>query len=312
MVSLLLLGMLAAGLAVLIIGADVFVGQAGKLALTFRIPPLVVGLTLVAFGTSLPELAVSLNAALEGNPGLAVGNVIGSNLANTLLILGLAASLTALPVSRECVLRDGAWWIIATLGFVLAAQSGGIGRLEGACLLAGLALYLFTALRGGVDFAEEVEQEDAPRHGARNWLIIAGSLGAIWAGSELAVHGAVGLAGRLGVSDTVVGLTVVALGTSLPELATTLACLRKRGTDMLIGGIVGSNIFNIFAILGITGTVATLPVAHSLVTFDLPLLMIISVGALVMLRTGWVVSRREGIVLLGGYAAYLGTTAYAI
>ena len=288
---------MAPGLTILMIGADRFVAAAGQLASDLRLPPLAVGLTVVAFGTSLPEMAVSLNAALEGNPGLAVGNVIGSNLANTLLVLGLAAALTALPVSRASVMRDGAWWILATLGFLLAAQSGGIGRIEGLALLAGPGLYLFTALRGGADFTEEAEAGTGA--GGRTWLIVAASLAAIWIGAELAVHGAVGLSRSLGVADTVIGLTIVAIGTSLPELATTLACLRKGENQMLIGGIVGSNIFNIFAILGVVGLVATLPADRSLITFDLPILMIISLAALLMLRTGWEVTRREGQILLG-------------
>lgn len=303
--------MLATGLAVLMAAAEAFVAKSGRLATAFRISPMAIGLTLVAFGTSLPELAVSLNATLEGSPGLAVGNVIGSNLANTLLILGLAAAVMALPVSRDSVMRDGAWWIAATVAFLLAAYSGAIGRFEGVALLVGLALYLFSALRSGVDFEEELDATEETAATARLWAVLALSVAAIWAGSEMAVYGAVGLAESLGTDETIVGLTVVAFGTSLPELATVIACLRRGETEMLIGGIVGSNIFNIFAILGVTAVVATLPVDRTFISFDLPVLMVVSAMALIVLRTGWVVSRWEGAALLGGYVAYIGATSLA-
>jgi len=251
----------AGGLLLLLIAAEVMVRGAVGISRCMGISPLVVGITVIAFGTSAPELAVSVDAALSDAPGLVVGNIIGSNIANILLLIGLVGLVTPFGRCSAPLPRDGLVLIIATLTMIAVTSTGEITRLNGALMLAMLIGYLVWCYRsdrktGNSAYAEEVEEFDTlpTRKSILVALILAGLAGVV-AGGHFVVVGAVEIAARHGVSDTVIGLTVVALGTSLPELATAIVAAYRRHSDVAFGNIIGSNIFNILAILGIASIV---------------------------------------------------------
>jgi cation:H+ antiporter len=301
------------GLATLVAGAELLVRGASRLAAAAGVTPLIIGLTVVAFGTSTPELAVSVHAGLTGRPDIALGNVVGSNIFNVLCILGLSALITPLTVARQLIRLDVPIMIAASgLVWVLAA-GGSISRAEGALLVAGIVAYtlflLIKARRDGVRQPAPSNAAPAAR-GRRAALPAAGAvivgLGALVIGARWLVGGASGLARELGASELVIGLTIVAAGTSLPELATSAVASVRGERDIAVGNIVGSNIFNLLAVLGaaglISGGVAVEPAA---LRFDIPIMVAAAVVCLPVFFTRGVISRWEGALFLGYYVAYV-------
>lgn len=318
--------LLALGLVLLIAGGELLVRGAVRIAAHLGLSPMLVGLTVVGMGTSTPELAASLQASLAGSPGIALGNIAGSNLANLLLILGASALLSPLLVPRGALWRDGGVGVAATLALIAAGYTLGLNRVAGLALLGGLVAYVVYAYRqervgqphtAAFDRATAVAEADpalAPQepHRENLWrpmLVLAAGLGLIVGGGNLLVTSAITIAADLGVSDAVIGLTVVAVGTSLPELATSIiAALRKEG-EIALGNVLGSNIFNILFIGGLTGAIAPTAVPPSILNFDLWLVLGASLAVMLFAFTGGRLNRVEGAVLLSLYAAY---TLYTI
>lgn len=307
--------MLAAGFVLLIGGAEFLVRGASRLAIDFGISPLVVGLTVVAFGTSAPELAVSVLASWQGQAGIALGNVVGSNICNVLLILGLSALVAPLVVARQVIRLEVPIMIATSVLLVLFSLNGIISRLEGLILFTGIITYTVWAIRRSRRETranqEEPSQTPATEGPSRAMQItlILGGLGLLGLGSHCLVTAAVDIARHFGVSDLVIGLTVVAVGTSLPELATSVLASIRGERDIAVGNVVGSNIFNILAVLGLTSIVAPagIPVPPSALTFDLPIMLAVAIACLPIFFTGHLIARWEGALFLGYYLAY---TAY--
>lgn len=307
--------MLLAGLALLVAGADLMVRGAARLAVSLGIAPLVVGLTVVAFGTSAPELAVSVDASLGGNPALAIGNVVGSNIANVLLILGISALITPLVVHEQIVRQEIPIMIGTSLLVVVMALDHRIGLFESLLLfvlvLAYTAFLIVQSRRAGPEAADEFADEiprsqwDA-RRPVQLALIVVG-LGMLVLGANWLVEAAVGFARELGVSDLVIGLTIVAVGTSMPEVATSIVAALRGQRDIAVGNVVGSNVFNLLAVLGLTGLVSAdgLPVADAARNFDLWVMLAVAFACLPVFLTGRQISRWEGALFLGYYLCYL-------
>lgn len=316
---------LVGGLALLVYGADVLVKGASRLARAFGISSFVVGLTVVAFGTSAPELGGSLRAVLEDDPGLAIGNVIGSNIANIGLILGVTAVICPIPVKLSVVRKEAIIMIVVTFGAVLLMLGGGASRLEGALLVAALIVFVVQAYRKGKHDGEADSSEASELARAAHELeaeiagpaktpialsvafVIAG-LAMLFFGSGFLVDGASALAAMVGVPSAVIGLSLVAFGTSVPELAlSALAALRKE-PDIAIGNIVGSNIFNLLCVLGFTALLSPVQLAAppGFWERDAPVMILLTVACLPIMLIGRRVSRIEGVLLLGLYAGYLG------
>jgi len=306
--STLLIG--AAGVALLYFGGHYLVDGACSLALRLRVSPVVIGLTIVAFGTSLPELVVSLDAVLEGANDIAVGNVVGSNIINVALILGGGAMLRAATVEAKLLRLDAPLMVLITLVFVIFMLDDRLARVEGVLLVAGLLGYSAMTFWQGRRESEAVQEEfkamarfehDAP------WgdiLRVALGIVGLVAGGRLLVVSAVNVAGSLGVSQAVIGLTIVALGTSLPELATTFIAVSRGHGDVAIGNIIGSNIFNLLGILGVTSIVS--PLARGDVSWvSIGVMLGVSVLLLPMLHTRQELSRVEGAALVGVYVGYM-------
>jgi cation:H+ antiporter len=298
------------GLVLLVAGADLLVRGASGLAAAAGITPLVIGLTVVAAGTSAPELAVSLQGTLSGRPDLAIGNAVGSNIANVLLILGASALVAPLVVSRQLVRVDVPLMIGASLLLVLLVDDGRVSRLDGVLLVAGLAAYLALQVRLGRRGALDGAPTELPppvrggRLGQVALLVV--GLGLLVLGSRWLVGGAVAVAQAMGVSELVIGLTVVAVGTSLPEIATSLIATYRGQRDLAVGNVVGSNLFNVLGIVGVAAVVAPggLPVAHAAAAFDIPVMTVAALACLPVAFTGYVIARWEGFVFLAYYVAY--------
>tara|TARA_R110000787_G_scaffold20785_31_gene61791 strand:- start:130 stop:1098 length:969 start_codon:yes stop_codon:yes gene_type:complete len=305
-----------AGLALLLAGGEGMVRGALGIARRARLSPMVIGLTIVGFGTSAPELVVSVDASLSGIPGLAVGNVIGSNIANMMLIVGTAAIIAPLAVHRSVLIRDSAVMVGATLLFVAIALSGTAVWQHGMVMLIALAVYLTYSLwadrrrtTGPAQLHSE-EAKDAPVGLPDNLglLILATLVGlaALIAGSRLAVMGASAIARDYGVSEELIGLTLVAVGTSLPELATAIVAARRGHDDVCIGNIVGSSIFNLLAITGAAAIAAPLPFSPEIMSFDIWALLAVTIILVGVMLTGRKITRIEGLVLLILYIVYIG------
>ena len=295
------------GFIALLVGGEALVKGAVDTAQRLRVPPMVIGLTLVGFGTSTPELLTSIQAALDGAPGIAVGNVVGSNIANILLIVGLSALVAPIAVGRQGFRQDMAFLVGATLLFMAIAASGHLVKISAAVLLVGLALFLGLSLRRSDDGAAEI---DAPSLSAPLALVyfVVGLLITLL-GARFLVTGAIGLAENMGVSQTIIGLTVVAVGTSLPELITSILAARRGHSDVALGNIVGSNIFNLLGILGVTALVKPIDIPSEIVAYDNWVMLgatVLLIGACV---TQWRITRVEGAVMLGLYGAYIASLA---
>ncbi len=294
------------GLAGLFFGGNWLVQGASAIALNLRLSPLVIGLTVVAFGTSTPELLVSVEAALSGASGIAIGNVIGSNIANILLILGVAALIGPFSASFTNIRRDLAWMLGAALLCVPLFMGGLVGRGEGALLVAGVLTYIWVCLRGarGDDDAPEIVA--APLW--KSSLITLVGLVVLMVGARLLVDSATEIARAFGVSEAVIGLSIVAVGTSLPELATSVVAAWRGQREIALGNVVGSNIFNILAILGITALVSPIPVEPRFIDTDVPVMIAVSLLLVVVIWLGRGMGRTTGAVFLVLYAAYLALT----
>ncbi|MCM1461097.1 MAG: calcium/sodium antiporter [Bacteroides sp.] len=297
------------GFVMLIKGADLFVDGVSKVAAKMKIPLIVIGLTIVAFGTSAPEAAISINSAVQGNAGISVGNVVGSNIMNVLLILGISALFAPLPVKKTTFRYEIPFVILITIIFaVLGTIGGSIGKLDAILLLALFALffvYLILLSKKGGDAGEDVpaltEKDTVPKMIV---LILIG-LVAIVLGSDFTVTGATAIAEALRVDDRIIGLTIVAFGTSLPELVTSVTAARKKQTDIAIGNIIGSNIFNVLFVVGLAGVVSPIPIdfwASFLVDSLIAAAAALLLWLLVMKDQK--LSKTGGIVMLVGYAAY--------
>ncbi len=305
---------LVVGLALLLAGGEFLVRGAVAVARRLGVSPLMIGLTLVGFGTSTPELMASVQAALAGSPGIAVGNVVGSNIANILLILGLTAVIAAVPVAQGAFKRDGTVLILATLlccGFVLL---GHFDRITGAVFVAALIGYIVFTYRAErthmekgepLDHPVEVEQT-APPALALSLLMAIGGLGAVMYGATLLVDGAILLAKGFGVSDEVIGLTLVAVGTSLPELVTSVMAAIRKQPDVAFGNIVGSNIYNILGILGVTALVQPIDAPPQIAAFDTWYMLAVTLLLILFSVTAAKIKRWEGGVFIGLYVLYLG------
>lgn len=297
------------GFAGLAYGADWFVDGASGLARRFHISPLVIGLTVVAYGTSAPEIGTCLVAVLGESPGLAVGNVIGSNAANLGLILGITAVMTPFAVPRGLLRREFWLMLAATLALWPLAAAGVVSRPVGIGLAALLVAFNVLSVRWGRD--TEAGTSTGPDGGAgepslaRHLTTTGVGLVALLIGAEMLVRGASDIARTLGASETVIGLTLVAIGTSLPELATSVAAGRRGQIQIVAGNVIGSNLFNVLGALGISAAVVPVAIEPSLAAAEVPGVVLLTLLAGVFMLTGRRVARAEGVILLAGYAAYL-------
>jgi cation:H+ antiporter len=293
------------GLVGLFLGGEALVRGSVSIAHKMSISPFVIGLTVVGFGTSTPELLVSVQAALKGVPDIAIGNIVGSNIANVLLIVGVTALVWPIHVAGSALRRDTTIMILSALALVPLFAMGEIGRVAGLTLVAGLIAYLvWTFLKPRQEASDdEAEAAATPIMNALLWVTL-GLVGLLF-GARFLVDGAVSVAQDFGVSEAFIGLTIVAIGTSLPELATSLIAAFRHQSDIAIGNIVGSNIFNVLGILGVTSIVAPIPVAPRFLTFDLPIMIVVSIVLTGLLLLHQKIGRRTGAVMLLAYCAYL-------
>lgn len=304
------------GLAILAIAGEATLRGAVGLARRFAISPAMIGLTVVGIGTSLPELVVCVQAALEGQPDLATGNIVGSNISNILLILGVGAVIYPLACDPRAVRRDGLAMALATVFCVVLATLGEIRPWIGLAMVASLVTYLAWSYRHDrqtPDPAAELHAREAaelpivPTGGGVSVVYVVLGLAGLAGGATLMVDGAVALARGFGVPESIIGLTMIAVGTSLPELfATVVAVLRRHG-DVAVGNVLGSNLFNILGALGATAAIDTLPFAADIRTIDVWVMLAATALAIPLMVTGWRISRGEGIFLLLAYAVYVGS-----
>lgn len=301
------------GLVLLVLGAELLVRGASKVAAAFGISPLIIGLTVVAYGTSAPELAVSVQSSLAGQADLALGNVVGSNIANVLLILGISASVAPLIVSRQLVRLDVPLMIGLSILLFLLAFDGRIGRLDGAFFIlcaVGYSVFKLIQSRRESQTLDEQQVAPSPTKGVSQWLIqigfIIGGLALLVLGANWLVNSAVTFATALGVNELIIGLTIVAIGTSLPELATSVVASVRGERDIAVGNVIGSNIFNIVTVLGVASVVAPdgIQVPGAALAFDLPVMLAVAVACLPVFFTGYQIARWEGLLFLGYYVAY--------
>lgn len=308
--------LIISGLIGLVIGGEMLVRGAVSAAKAFGISPMVIGLTLVGFGTSTPELVTSLQAALAGSPGIAMGNVVGSNIGNILLILGIAALIAPIAVNPAAFKRDGTVVVLATAACLAAVLVGDVGRITGVLFLLALAAYLsFTlvserrASGSAATAVYEAEADAIPGSdqslGVALALVVVGLVVTIVAARFL-VSGAVSAAQAVGISETVIGLTIVAIGTSMPELVTSIIAVRKGQGEVALGNVLGSNIFNILAILGITALVQPMTVPQEIIRLDIWVMCAATALLVFVARTGWRIGRLEAGLMLVCYIGYLG------
>lgn len=293
------------GLVGLFFGGEALVRGSVSIARRMSISPLIIGLTVVGFGTSTPELLVSVQAALKGVPDIAVGNIVGSNIANILLIVGVTALVWPIRVAAATLRRDTAFMVGSAVLLVPLFAFGEIGRTAGLALVTALAFYLvWTFLKSQHNTIDDTDVTvQAPIVASLLW--VAFGLLALLFGAQFLVEGAVSVARGFGVSEAFIGLTVVAVGTSLPELATSLIAALRHQSDIAIGNIIGSNIFNVLGILGVTALIAPIPIAGRFLTFDLPIMIGVSLLLAGLLLTRPQIGRGVGAVMLLGYAVYV-------
>jgi len=299
------------GLLFLIFGAELLVKGASRIALSLKISPLVIGLTVVAFGTSAPELAISINSSLTGQQSITIGTVIGSNIFNVLFILGISALILPLTVSKQLLRLDVPFMIILSMLVLLLSVNGSLNRIEGILLATGLLIYTtFLIIQSRREWvlpsAGSELTSSKSQNPVINSLLVAVGLGLLILGSKWFLNGAVSLAQSLGVSEVVIGLTIVAAGTSMPEVVTSIMAALRGERDIAVGNVVGSNIFNILGVLGISAMFAPygLEISESFIRFDIPVMIAVALACLPIFFTGGVISRGEGALLLGYYIAY--------
>jgi len=306
-----------AGLVILIVGADLLVRGASRLAAAFGVSPLVIGLTIVALGTASPEIAVSLQAAANGQGDLTLGNVLGSNIFNILFILGITSIVAPIVIAEQLIRKDAPIMLGVSLLVLALAWDGNLGWLDGAILLLGMVTYMVFALRQSRAESREVQEEYAEEFSKKeaytvkntilNIVFIVIGLGLLVLGSNWLVESAVQIAKTLGVSELVIGLTIVAIGTSLPEVATSVIAALKGESDIAVGNAVGSNIFNLLGVLGIGALVSPngIFVAQRVLQFDLPVMLFVALVTLPIFYIDNRISRIEGGLLLSYYIIYM-------
>jgi cation:H+ antiporter len=305
------------GLGALVVGAEALVRGASKIALSLGISPLVVGLTIVAMGTSSPEVAVSVGAVLNGTADLAIGNVVGSNILNVLLVLGASAVITPLVVHSQIIRQEVPIMIGASAIFAVMVMDGRLGRLEAGLLLALLGAYVVLLVRQSRTETAKVKDEYQgaaarreggwDRHWAAQLALVAAGLALLVFGADRLVDVAVALARALGVSDLIIGLTVIAVGTSLPEIATSILAAVRGERDIAVGNVIGSNTINLLGCLGLSGVVSAqgLTIAPAVLNFDLWVMLAVAVACLPVLMLRQRIGRRRGLLFLAYYAAYV-------
>ena len=296
------------GLVALFFGGEYLVKGASGIARRYNLSPMVIGLTIVGFGTSAPELLVSIQAALAGQPALAIGNVLGSNIANILLILGVSAVIAPLLIPLRKVWRDLGFMALATAALWLMLSDGVVTRAEGFMLIAGLVVFMSTAFFFGKLDEEDIDDAPPPALGMAIAQTI-GGLVVLVIGARLLVDSSTEIARAYGISEAVIGLTIVAVGTSLPELATSVIAAMRKQTEIAVGNVIGSNIFNIFSILGITALITPIPADPRFASIDMPWVAGTALLLIVMAVVLKGVPRLAGVALLAIYAAYIGLMA---
>ena len=314
MSSLLLdLALTMAGLVVLLAGGWLLVKAAARLSLALGISPLIIGSTVVALGTSSPELSVSVVAAVEGSGSLAVGNVLGSNVANVLLVLGVASLIRPMDVPGSLMRWEMPVLGVATVAVILAGLNGAIGRMEGAALFAGLIVFIVISLLRhrevempprGQEFTQVDDSLSRPAF-VREIIFLVVGIGMLVAGSELTVHGAVGIGELAGLSEVAIGLTIIAIGTSLPEIVTTAVAAFQGEREIAVANVVGSNIFNILGVLGLTAAISPLPTEWALYSFEMPLLVASTAALFLVAWTSRRIVRLEGLALISLFGIVL-------
>jgi len=305
---------LIGGLITLLICGDVMVRGAVALAVKFGVPSLIVGLTVVAFGTSAPELMVSVGAVLNGTPGLAIGNIVGSNVANILLVLGLPALLYPIACSHPSLRRSTLTMLAVTVLFVIICLSGVLGVLQGVLLFTLLIIFLVYSGYHATRWPEEEHVDDPENIDGVSGLpkspwaiagfILIGVIG-LPIGAHFFVEGGTDIAQHFGVSDAAIGLSVIALGTSAPELATTIMAALRKQPDLAIGNVLGSNIFNLLCIMGITPMIADVPIPDAFLYFDLWVMLIAAMAIVPFAMAGRTITRGAGVFFLTAYGAYM-------
>jgi cation:H+ antiporter len=307
-------GLLVGGLVLVVVGAEWLVRGAARIAARLGVAPLVVGLTVVAIGTSMPEITTSLIAGFAGHGDIALGNVVGSNVFNVLFILGLVAIVAPIPVALRLVRLDVPVLLGVSLLVLLMALDGAIVRWEGAVLMAGFVAHLGLALRAPRTASPDVHEEFGTEYGApaegsnlRDFGRVLAGCALLVAGSRWAVHAAAGIARGLGVSELVIGLTIIAAGTGLPELVTSVIAARRGEADIAVGNVVGSNLINLLLVLGLVASVVPggVPIAPQALRFDLPIMAATAFACWPIFVTGSRIARWEGAVLFGYYVAYV-------
>jgi K+-dependent Na+/Ca+ exchanger family protein len=292
-------------------GADKFTDGAAAIARKMNIPEIVIGLTIVAMGTSAPELFTSVVSALKGSTGLALGNIVGSNIFNSLLIVGAAAAVAPIPISQVTIVKDIPFALVSSLLLTAVCLDGNLTRLDSLLLLIGFALFLAYTLQMARNGTTEDSKSETSQALWKNILFIIIGLACLIVGSNLFVNGASTVAEQLGISDAIIGLTIVAGGTSLPELATSIISARKGQSGIAIGNVVGSNVFNILAILGITGFISPMRNLGGITTIDFTMLILSIILVWAMSFTKHKIERWEGFTLIGIFALYLGWLIYS-
>lgn len=303
------------GIAIVLVGAWLLVRSAVRMALSFGLSRVLIGATVVAFGTSAPEFVVSLVAGLQGSSGVAVGNILGSNVANTALVLGIAAVINPLNVNRRLIRWEIPVLFVATAAMLLAGASGAISAIEGGLMFLGLIAFVvlspFLFPETGAEAAEgagEAAGDGAGRSGralAIDGALLVAGIAALALGAQWSVEGATGVAERLGVSDVVIGVTVIAVGTSLPEVVTSVVAAFKNEHDIAVANVVGSNIFNLFGVIGLTGLVAEIEVDSALYAMEMPALALSAIIFVPLVYPRFRIGRGRGVMLLALYAAFM-------
>ncbi len=307
------------GFLFLVKGADFFVDGASSVAKKMRIPAFVIGLTIVAFGTSAPELAVSMSAALKGSNDIAIGNVVGSNIFNTLVVLGASAAITPIIVDKGMLKKDYPLSILAAIllgilsfdTIILKSDSMTLGRIDGVILLIAFAFFMFTTVRAGMNNRTEMEDSQETEKNIsmiKSILLLIVGLAGIVIGGDVTVEGAKEVARFFGMSEALIGLTIVAIGTSLPELVTSIVAARKGESEIAVGNVIGSNIFNVFFILGTSATILPMNVSGTYL-YDIGMLIAVMIFSYIPIAITKKVSRGMGIGMVAVYVAY---TAYLI
>lgn len=299
-----------AGLTGLYFGAEWLVKGASRFASSFKIKPVVIGLTIVAFGTSTPELVTSVIASIKHASDIAMGNVIGSNIANIGLILGLSAIVQPLKIDMKLIYREMPIVVGISMLLYFMGWNGALSRLEGGILLIGILAYTCYVYRVALKESKTIELEYEEFIGVKDnvakdiFLIIIG-IGALVGGAYLLVHSAIYFARVIGISELVIGLTVIAVGTSIPELATSLVAAIRKESDISVGNVLGSNIFNILAVLGIAAIIQPLQVNSASLRIDMPVMLFFSIFLIPIITWKSVLTRGQGVLLLIGYGAYV-------